>query len=235
MNRTGEQGYILASTLVVLLAIGMVASALLGASGDALSRLKRAEADARRDALLESALVIIGSQLPVEPRRRQIDLEGDIALDVFGQPVAARIAWEARKLDLNAADPAALARLLAAHEVPEGTSQKIMAFIREGRAAKTPVRFLADIGLQRAEEDCIAALVTVFGGLAGFDPAMIDEPAPVGRPAVGSRLTVSLALRGHEQDGLAASILVSGKPSEPYRVLDWRPTSSLAGDPCDAA
>lgn len=235
MTTRGEDGYILASAIGVLLAISIVAAALVGASGDALSATRRAEADAQHSTLLQSALVVVGTQLLLEPRRRQIDLEGLASFDVLERRAKARITWEARKLDVNRAEAEAIRTLLNDRDVTTALREKVVAAAARSQAAGTPLRLLTDFGLDRAEEDCLASLLTVFGGLDQFDPEILQATSQIGRPAAGARLTVDLALEGEEQDGLAAVILITRNPTRPFKVLDWRRTSSLAGDPCDVA
>lgn len=235
MKRRGEDGYILASAIGALLAISIVAAALVGASGDALSATRRAEADAQHSTLLHSALVVVGTQLLLEPRRRQIDLEGLASFDVLGSQTKARISWEARKLDVNHAEAEAIRTLLNDRGVKADLRDRVVAAVARSQAAGTPLRLLTDFGVDRTEEDCLATHLTVFGGLDRFDADIQETAIQIGRPAAGARLTVELALEGEEQNGLAAVILITRNPARPFKVLDWRRTSSLAGDPCDVA
>lgn len=230
-----EDGYILASAIAALLAISIVAAALIGASGDALAASRRAEADAVRSAILQSALRVVGTQLVLEPRRRQIDLEGRATIDVLGHAVAVEVSWEARKLDINRTEPDAIRELLDDQQLDPDFRSKAVAMSERRQAAAAPLRLLSDLGLNRSEEDCLAEWLTVFGGMTEYDPAIAKETVQIGRPAAGSRLTVRLALKDAAQDGLAAVILMTRNPTDPFKILDWRPTSRLAGDPCNVA
>lgn len=233
MTRSHEEGYILASAIGALLAISIVAAALIGASGDALAASRRAEADATRSALLQSALAVVGTQLVLEPRRRQIGLEGLAVFDVLGEGAMARVTWEARKLDLNRAQPDAIRALLSDRSIETSLRENIVAAVAKSQAAGTAIRLLTDLDLDRSQEDCLATMLTVFGGMDSYDPDLEETDVQVGRPAAGARLTVELALRDQEQEGIAVVILMTRNPNQPFKILDWRQTSSLAGDSCD--
>lgn len=233
-KQTREDGYILASAIGSLLAISIVAAALVGASSNALAASKRAEADAAQSSILRSALLVVGTQLVLEPRRRQIDLEGQAIFPVLGQQVTARINWETRKLDINLAEPSVIGAFLQDRGIDASIRNDATAAVAR-RVSGAPARLMSDLGLERSIEDCLATYLTVFGGSTDFDPAAVQEEIQIGRPAAGARLTVDLAIVGHEQEGLSAVILVTRTPATPFKILDWRPTSRLAGDPCDVS
>lgn len=233
-GHTREDGYILASAIGSLLAISIVAAALVGASSSALTASKRAEAEAAQTSLLRSALLVVGTQLVLEPRRRQIDLEGQAVFPVLGQQVTARISWETRKLDINLAEPSVIGAFLQDRNVDPAIRRDVTAALAR-RGSGTPARLMSDLGLERSIEDCLTTHLTVFGGSADFDPTAPEADIQIGRPAAGARLTVDLAIVGQEQDGLSAVILITRTPAAPFKILDWRPTSRLAGDPCDVS
>ncbi len=89
----GDQGYILASVIGVLLAISIVAAALVGASGEAASRLRRSEVAAGREAILQSAILVLTTQLALDSRRRVLDLDKTSSVQVLDQAVRFRIAF----------------------------------------------------------------------------------------------------------------------------------------------
>ncbi len=233
-GQTREDGYILATAIGSLLAISIVAAALVGASSSALVTSKRAEAEATQASLLRSALLVVGTQLVLEPRRRQIDLEGQAFFPVLGQQVTARISWETRKLDINLAEPSVVSAFLQERNVDATIREDVVAALTR-RASEGPMRLVSDLGLQRSVEDCLTTYLTAFGGAADFDPAAAKEDMEIGRPGAGARLTVDLAIVGQEQDGLSAVILLTRTPASPFKILDWRPTSRLAGGPCDVS
>ena len=235
----GERGYILASVIGVLLAISLVAAALVTASGEAASRLRRAEDAAKREAVLEAAILVLTSQLAMDPRRRALDLETISTLDVLGQSVRFRIAWETNKLDINRADPQAVVRRLEVAGAPAELRTSVQARLAAARSSNTPIGLLAGIVPGIAGEDCLSSVLTVFGGQEIFDPESLGDPdsvgekIPIGRPAVGSRMAIDVAVDGHEADGLSVVMLLTGDSATPWQVMDWRPSSVLGKEACD--
>jgi|GEM_PF-5874360 len=235
----GERGYILASVIGVLLAISLVASALVTVSGEAASRLRRAEDAAKREAVLEAAILVLTAQLAMDPRRRMLDFEEASTLDVLGQSVRFRIAWETNKLDINRADPEAIARRLEVAGAPAELRTSIRARLTAARSSNTPIGLLAGLAPGIAGEDCLASVLTVFGGQESFDPERLGDPdsvgekVPIGRPAVGSRMAIDVAVHGHEADGLSVVMLLAGDSAAPWQVMDWRRSSVLGKEACD--
>ncbi|MEY2758112.1 MAG: hypothetical protein RIR33_1890 [Pseudomonadota bacterium] len=237
--RRGERGYILASVIGVLLAISLVAAALVTASGEAASRLRRAEDAAKREAVLEAAILVLTSQLAMDPRRRALDLEAASTLEALGQTVRFKIAWETNKLEINRADPEAVARRLEVAGAPAELRAAVQTRLAAARSSNTPIGLLAGIAPGIAGEDCLASVLTVFGGQENFDPERLGDPdsvgekVPIGRPAVGSRMAIDVAVAGREADGLSVVMLLTGDSATPWQVMDWRPSSVLGKEACD--
>ena len=135
-----DEGYILASVIGVLLAISLVAAALVGASGEAASRLRRAENQTARQAVLESAILVLTTQLAVDPRRRVLDLDTASSLDVLDQSVKFRIAWETSKLDINRAVPSVIERRLLAAAISGDLRAAVATRIARARADQQTLR-----------------------------------------------------------------------------------------------
>lgn len=232
VSRT-DQGYILASVIGVLLAISIVAAALVGASGEAASRLRRAEDAGTRDAILRSAVLVLTTQLALDTRRRVVDLDKTSGVEILGQTVRFRIAWETNKLDINRADASAVERRLQAAGVSSDLRAAVTARISEARASGKPISLLGNIAPQPTAEDCLASLLTVFGGVADHDPENPGDAGPIGRPAVGSKIALDVAVAGEEAQGLSVVVLLTGDAAAPWQVMDWRPSSVLNGEACD--
>ena len=228
-----DGGYILASVIGVLLAISLVAAALVGASGEAASRLRRAEDQTARQAVLESAILVLTTQLAVDPRRRVLDLETASSLDILDQSVKFRIAWESSKLDINRAESSVIERRLAAAAISGDLRAAVATRIARARADQQPISLLNVIASEKAAQDCLGSVLTVFGGVESFDASNQDDDAPIGRPAVGSKIALDVAIAGHEADGLSVVVLLTGDNVAPWQVLDWRQSSVLAQEACD--
>ena len=203
---------------------------LVGASGDALSRLRRSETDATRDAVLEAAVTLLGSQLPLDPRRRAISLSGEIILDVLNHRVQASIRWDSNKLDLNAADLQAIRHLLTNRSISTRLSSAVLTAVERARKESQPLHLISDLGLSQQDEACIASLVTVFGGRPDYDPNNSGDETLIGRPAAGSRLMLNLSLPEPDRAGLTLVVLVTGDPQHPIEVLDWMRTTGHQGE-----
>ena len=228
-----DGGYILASVIGVLLAISLVAAALVGASGEAASRLRRAEDQTARQAVLESAILVLTTQLAMDPRRRVLDLDTASSLDILDYLVKFRIAWETSKLDINRAEPSVIERRLAAAAISGDLRAAVATRIARARADQEPISLLNVIASEKAAQDCLGSVLTVFGGVDSFDASNQDDDAPIGRPSVGSKIALDVAIAGHEADGLSVVVLLTGDNISPWQVLDWRQSSVLAQEACD--
>jgi len=234
MTAQRDEGYILASAIGVLLAISIVAAALVGTSGESLRRIRRAESAAKLETTLQSALALIASQLVLDPRRREIALTAGTPLTVLGQTINFQIGWESSKLDVNLAEPEIVAARLQGSGLDAKALEATLAAIRHSRATSQPISLLTELKGDQVTQTCLASLLTVFGGQSTFDPKLKGEPPLIGRPAAGSRLAIDLAVSGAEPEGLSTVILITGDPLAPWQVMDWRRSSSLAGEPCHA-
>lgn len=229
-----DEGYILASAIGVLLSISIVAATLVGTSGESLRRIRRAESEAMRETTLQSALTLIASQLVLDPRRRAIDLVADAQLMMFDQTLKYRISWESRKIDVNLAEPEIVEARLRQSSLDAKDREVALAAVRQSRLTSQPIRLLTELKGDQVAQTCLASLLTVFGGQSTFDPTRNAEQSIVGRPAAGSRLAIDLAVSGAEAEGLSTVILITGDTLKPWQVMDWRRSSSLAGEPCHA-
>ncbi len=231
MSPRKEEGYILASALTVLLAISLVAAALVSTSADALRRVKGAEREASADAVLRSAVLIVSSQLAQDPRRRKLQFEGPETIDVFGKTVKAEASFESLKLDINLASPEAIeARLLDAG-IAQDTRSGIRAAIQEHRSSKEPVRLLDDIAPAGADRDCLYSILTAFGGRTDYKPE--EQTHGIGRPAAGARLYLEVWTADEPARGLAATVIMTGDPAAPTKVLDWRHIRTKGEERCN--
>ncbi|MEQ1783513.1 MAG: hypothetical protein ABMA14_19330 [Hyphomonadaceae bacterium] len=234
MTAKRDDGYILASAIGVLLAISIVAATLVGTSGESLRRMRRAETAASQETTLQSALTLLASQLILDPRRRALNLTAGTPLTVLDQTVKFRIGWESSKVDVNLAEPEVVETRLQRSGLDAKALEIAMAAIRRSRAMSQPISLLTELNGDQTTQTCIASLLTVFSGQSNFDPELKAEPPLIGRPAAGSRLAIDLAVSGAEPEGLSTVILITGDPLAPWQVMDWRRSSSLAGEPCHA-
>ncbi len=231
MNTKASDGYILASAIGMLISISVVAAALVTASGDTLMRVRRMENQASEEAVLQSALTVLLSQLALDPRRRSLPIEGnEISLKVLERSVHAHVRWETSKLDINHASPQATAQLLADRHIPQRTADRVVATVKHARETNTPVRLLSDLGLSAGEESCVSTLLTVFGGAPDYTSAQAQQSAPIGQPAVGSRMSLDLVATDGNRTGLSTVVLFTGDDTQPVEVLDWRVGAGLGSE-----
>jgi hypothetical protein len=229
----GEAGYILGGVLGIILAISVVAAALVGVSADVSYGVRQQERDTIRESVLEAAIVVLSAQLITDPRRRVIDLESGTTVQVLGRPVKFRIGWETNKLDVNQAAPDAVARRLEDAGVMRDERTRIAAVLAQARAEPAPITLLASLGSARDLEDCLASVLTVFGGQSAFDPQTPGDPTPIGRPATGSKMALDVAVAGEEAQGLSVVLLLTGSAQTPWQIMDWRRSAVLVGETCD--
>lgn len=225
-----EDGYILASTIGVLLAISIVAAALVSSSVESLSRVARSEKTAHHDLALRSALSIVLSQISIDPRRRQLEISNDTSIPLTDQNVAVRLRWETNKLDINRASIEAIEARLEEVELDPALALRVITAIKEGRDGKINFRLVDDMNLVEDDRVCIAPLLTVFGGRETYEAAAEAGESAIGQPAAGSRLSIDLATEGG--NGLSVVVLMTSDPLATYKVLDWRETNGNAGDEC---
>lgn len=230
-----DDGYILASVLGVILAISLVAAALVGTSGDVAFGVKRHERAAVRDSVLQSAIVVLALQLTQDPRRRVVDLETAGSVQILGRAVSFRIAWETTKLNVNAAELPTLEAAIRDLDLEEPSETNVLANLRSARAGSKPIRLLSDIARDKAEEDCLASALTVFGNRTERLTSSERTATLIGRPAAGSILALDVAVTGEEADGLSVVLMLTGGAETPWRVMDWRASSSLKQGKCHAA
>lgn len=232
MRDAKNDGYILASALGVLFATSIVAVALVGTSGEAAGRVRKAESSAALDAVLEAAVPVIASQLSLDPQSRTLDLSKDGAFEVMDQSISYRVRWETNKLDVNSASPAALERRLADARVEAALATQAIAAIQQVRERTHAIRLLSDLGVEASMEQCLAEYLTVFGGKQDWDPENMGDPIPTGRPADGSRLSLDLTIEGSETKGLRVVVLMTGNKTTPWKVLDWMRTGRSSSEEC---
>ncbi len=227
-----EEGYVLASALAVLLSLSLVAAALVAASSEGRNRSRKAETDAVNNLVLKSAVDVIGSQLAMDPRRRQLATSGDRAVvDVLGRSVDVRLAWDNDKLDVNAAPIESIESLLK-DKVPDiGQRNAVLAAIRAKRANLKPARLLDDVLPVEVEADCFHSILTVFGGQAEYSKE-ITPAREFGRPGSGARLSIDVRLADQSGPGLTAVVLMTGDPGAPAKVLDWRASRGSGEEAC---
>jgi hypothetical protein len=229
-----DEGYILAAALATLFAMSVVAIALVTISQDALRGVRAAEIRAANDQTLRSAILVAESQLLLDPRRRQLDLDqtAPVAL-IEGRQVSLAIKWEAAKLDVNLAAPEAIDAALSEAGLPVETRNSILNRVRDRQAKREPVSLLDDISSSSRYADCLASVLTVFGGRREAIDKSTPTLAAIGLPAPGSRLLIEASLVDAPQRSRAAVILLTGNPHQPAKILDWRePRGSKKEAPC---
>lgn len=226
-----DDGYILAAALATLLALSLVAAALVSTSSAALQRVKRAETAAADRLALRSAILAAGSQLALDPRRRQLDLEDGQATIVIGsRTVLVSVGWETTKLDANRLPPEGVAQLLSHEGVPALAASHAVDAMAQLSAGKHQALLIDDLGRNPQEAACLNSVLTVFGGQDGSGESGQEGAAFIGQPSPGSRLHINASLNGRQ--GLSSVILMTGDPSAPFGVLDWRPTSGSEMEAC---
>jgi hypothetical protein len=234
MKHGQEDGYILASILAVLIAISLVAAALLSTSADGLMDVKEAEAETKVEVKLRSAVLVVSTQLALDPRRRQLDLDqAEPMVSIFDQAVSVRTGWEGSKLDVNLASPEAIGRRLAEAGVDQIVGGKIQAAVQRSREDEKPISLLDSILPAAADAYCLHSILTVFGGRPDYDAG---DPAPprIGRPAAGARVAVEVWLKDAPRyQGLEAVLLMTGDPARPAEVLDWRRVRAGGKERCN--
>lgn len=230
MNLRGSEGYILASAIAVILSISIVAAALVGASSESLSRLKQLEEGVTQDAVLQSALSLLSSEIAKDPRRRAVNIGSELTLEVLDRPVQARVAWENDKADLNSADPETVATFLTDRGVSARMASTVLTSMRRARSESRALRLLDDLNLDEPDEACAASLLTVFGGRTDLQGAKSRNPPMIGQPGAGSRLAIELFLPRPARSGLRVVVLMTGDPLHPMEVLDWKRTSGAVGE-----
>ncbi|CAN0339977.1 unnamed protein product [Phaeothamnion confervicola] len=223
MTSRGEDGYILASALAVLLAISLVAATLVSTSADSLRSVKKSEADAVAESALQSALVLVGSQLALDPRRRQLAFDDNTAtIEVLGRSIDVLAAWENAKLDINGALVDDIDEALRNAGVDETERAAIRGSIQGYRSRKEQIPLVDDVLPGSSDRDCLYSLLTVFGGRTDYVADEQAGPVRIGRPAAGARLSVDLWLTDKPEQGIAAVVMMTGDPAAPVEVLDKR-------------
>jgi hypothetical protein len=222
MTKSGEEGYILASALAVLLAISLVAAALVSTSVDVVRRAKRAETDAAADLALRSAVLVVTSQLSEDPRRRQLAFEGVETIDAAGLIINAKASWESLKLDMNLAPPEAIEQRLQDAGMDQETRSAVLSAIQTHRSNAEPIRLLDDVLPKSADWTCLRSILTIFGGRPDYNPDEQAQVFPIGRPAAGARVSIDAWLANEPAKGVSAIVIMTGNPAAPAKVLDWR-------------
>jgi hypothetical protein len=235
MKSHREDGYILASAIAVLLAISLVAAALVSASVDSLRRIQRFEKEIAGDEALRSALLVVASQLSLDPRRRQMALEnGAGSIDLLGHRVGVQVSWENAKLDVNLADRKDVEAALIDASADEYLRKAIGEAIESRRGQKDRISLVDDILPAGADRDCLHSVLTAFGGRAVFDPQAQSGEVQIGRPAAGARLSIDLWLEDRPAQGITSVVIVTGDPKSPIEVLDWRQFRAAGRERCHA-
>jgi hypothetical protein len=235
MTSRGQDGYVLAGALAVLLTMSLVATALVSSTSDGLKRVRAAEIDAQTELTLKSAIAAAGAQLAADPRRRSMTFENGSETIVVGDAsVDVAVSWEALRLDLNRASPDEIAKLLDDVDVDDATRGRIRSAIEAART-RDEVFQLTDevISLAEAKDaPCLEDRLTIFGGSDAYTPS--DEaPALIGRPAAGARIRLKARLQtSSDAPGITAVVLMTGAADAPFKVLDYRPLRVLGGEVC---
>jgi hypothetical protein len=233
MTKRGEEGYVLASTLAVLLAISLVATALVSTSADTLRRAKRIETDTAAEMALRSAVLVVTSQLSQDPRRRQLAFEGPETIDILSRAIIAKVSWESLKLDINLAPPEAIDQRLLAVGVPLDVRGEILANIQKRRSIKEPIKLLDDVLPKSADQTCLRSTLTIFGGRPEYALGEQASAVQIGRPAAGARLSIDVWLASQPATGINATVLMTGDPGAPAKVLDWRRVRTAGEERCN--
>jgi hypothetical protein len=232
-KRRSEDGYILASALVVLLAISLVASALVSTSVDVLRRVRRAETDAAAEMALRSAVLLVTSQLSQDPRRRQLAFDGPETIDVLGQTIEATASWESLKLDINLASLEDIDHRLKDAGIPQDARSEVLNAIQQRRSSSESIRLLDDVLPKTADPDCLRSILTIFGGRHDYAPGEQPMLTSMGRPAAGARLTIDVELANAPRLGVSATVIMTGDPATPAKVLDWKRIRDAGKERCN--
>lgn len=235
MSAHDEEGYIMASALAALFAMALVATAMVSVSGTALTRVKRMETAAQNRLAVESAIRIVGSQLAMDPRRRQLDLSsGTILVELGASRVYSIASWESARMDANLAPIDEIRETLDAARVGARRKSAILAGLRAAHVNGTPISLLDDLDLAPEDLRCAHHHLTTFGGLTEFVDAQSQAPISIGRPAAGARIRIE-ARPASGGIGRTAVLLMTGDVHDPYLILDWRQYRGDSDDPCKHA
>lgn len=230
-----DEGYVLAATLTALIALGLLAAALIGASSRELRRVRAAEISAAETAALDGALRLAAAELALAPRRRTASFEDGTAQITFaGREIDVTARWESAKLDVNRAGLGELRRAAVASGLDAADQAAFLRTVERLREDETGVRLIDDaLSPAITAPECARSVFTVFGGRETF--VETSDAAAIGRPAPGSRVVVvaSLADRSLSRE---AVFLMTGDPHKPALVMDQRDVRGAWGrEACDGA
>lgn len=232
MKASDDDGYIMAAALAALFAMALVAAAMVSVSGSALARTKRIETAAQNRIAVESAIRMVGSQLAMDPRRRQLEVtDGSASVEVGATPVSLNLSWESARMDVNRAPLEEIEDALATADLEMSFRTAILANVRAAQADGVPISLLDDLDLPNGALACAHQHLTTFGGQTETRQVESAQPTAVGRPAAGAKLRID-AWPANGGLGRTAVILMTGDADDPYLVLDWREYRGDGGDAC---
>lgn len=224
----------MAAALAVLFAMSLVASALVAASSATLKRTARAEELAQLELSLESAVLLAGSQVVDDPRRRKLAFEtGAETVLAGGRKINVEVIWDQTRLDANLAPLPEIERYLTVLGADFSTRSAISAALARVRATGTPLSAFEQLGLAGPAEECARRVLILSGGMTQW-PEGFEQSSQIGQPTPGSRLQI-LAIDPKATQALSVLVLITGDPQRPFRVMDWRRYAAGSGDPCHAA
>lgn len=221
MASKSEAGFVLAGTLVALLAIALVLTALIEFSSRSVSQARRLETATQEEYVLHGAVTLIAAELATDPSQRKLAVGGAWQNATIREvELSVRVTFEAALLDARKAPLDTIGEALKRAGVTQEETSAIQSAIDVSRISSDPLA-IEDLTRNSAMAQCLGTVLTVFDGQASPSPPQTD---PIGRVARGAQLRVEVWAPSGRKDGSGrgrrAILQVTGQTQSPFATLD---------------